>query len=71
MRNGGLRKLEENLRRDEVELVTPDTEYVVYKARWLVLLSIVTVRSHSSNIKRRRIPYSTENNSEFDREYRI
>jgi hypothetical protein len=46
MRNGGLRKLEENLRRDEVELVTPDTEYVVYKARWLVLLSIVTVRSH-------------------------
>ena len=44
MRNGGLRKLDEDLRRDEVELVEPETEYVVYKARWLVLLSIVTVR---------------------------
>ena len=44
MRNGGLRKLDEDLRRDEAKLVQPETEYVVYKARWLVLLSIVTVR---------------------------
>ena len=44
MRNGGLRKLDEDLRRNEVELVESETEYVVYKARWLVLLSIVTVR---------------------------
>ena len=48
MRNGGLSKLDEDLRRDEVELVEPETEYVVYKGRWLVLISIVTVR-HACN----------------------
>ncbi len=44
MRNGGLRKLDEDLRGNEIELVEPETKYVVYKARWLVLISIVTVR---------------------------
>ena len=43
MKNIGLSKLEQNLRRDEVELL--DSEFVLYRGRWLILLTIVLVRS--------------------------
>ena len=43
MKNGDLKQLDdEGLQKDEAE----EPEYVVYKARWLVLLSIVTVGPH-------------------------
>jgi len=38
----GLSKLEQNIRRDDVELL--DSDYILYKGRWLILITIVLVR---------------------------
>ena len=38
----GFPKLEQTIRRDEVELL--DSDYILYKGRWLILITIVLVR---------------------------
>jgi hypothetical protein len=40
----GFSKLEQTIRRDEVELL--DSDYILYKGRWLILITIVLVKSY-------------------------
>ena len=42
MKHGGIKILNEGLKRDRVDLL--ESEFVVYKGRWAILFCIVTVR---------------------------
>jgi hypothetical protein len=42
MNQGGIKKLTEGLQRDNVELL--ESEFLVYRGRWMILFCIVAVR---------------------------